>query len=359
MLTGLPARQLQADLKKYSNKPQYGFLPSDLDSLTPPPAGEAAFVIGPHPTSVNRLASARVAVTWGGAPSIRLTESLIQETWGKAPCVNDTDAGDHRDCVPEPPPATPGDYLDNLSFHLMYRLAYRNFGGNPVQESLVGNVTVKGGNSKPDHGAIRWYKFRNAGSSTTTPTVFQASTYDPDNAYRWMGSIAMDKDHNIALGYSKSSLSVKPSIFITGRLSTDPINTLGAEAQVQAGTGVQQAGGNRWGDYSAMTLDPVDQCTFYYTNEYLRRTASSIGLPASRRTDFHPVLLPQRGEHLPEPYFFTKQRPALWRHRYFEQWICRRDQLERCLLVFGSARNLHRNGCRRRPQLHVGLASLA
>ena len=270
MLKGLPARQLQADLKKYSNKPQFGFLPSDLDSLTPPPAGEAAFVIGPHPVSVNRLASARVAVTWGGAPRIRLTESLIAETWGIPPCVNDTDAGDHRDCVPEPAPALPGDYVDNLDFRLMYRLAYRNFGGNPVQESLVGNVTVKGGTSKPDHGAIRWYEFRNAGSSTTTPTVFQASTYDPDSAYRWMGSIAMDKDHNIALGFSKSSLSVIPSIFITGRLAADAPNTLGTEAQVTAGIGVQQGGGNRWGDYSAMTIDPVDQCTFYYTNEYLK-----------------------------------------------------------------------------------------
>ena len=271
MLKGLPARQLQADLKRYSNKPQFGFLPSDLDSLTPPPPGEAAFVIGPHPTSVNRLASARVAVTWGGAPRIKLTESLIAETWGLPPCVNDTDAGDHRDCVPQPAPATPGDYLDNLDFRLMYRLAYRNFGGNPVQESLVGNVTVNGGNSKPSHGAIRWYEFRNAGSSTTTPTVFQASTYDPDSAYRWMGSIAMDKDHNIALGYSKSSLSVIPSIFITGRLSGDAPNTLGTEAQVRAGLGVQTAGaGNRWGDYSAMTVDPVDQCTFYYTNEYLK-----------------------------------------------------------------------------------------
>jgi hypothetical protein len=271
MLKGLPARQLQADLRRYANKPQFGFLPSDLDSLTPPPAGEAAFVIGPHPTSTNRLTSARVAVTWGGAPRIRLTESLIAETWGIPPCVNDTDAQDHRDCVPQPAPATPTDYLDNLDFRLMYRLAYHNFGGNPVQESLVGNVTVKGGNSNPNHGAIRWYEFRNAGSSTTTPTVFQASTYDPDSAYRWMGSIAMDKDRNIALGYSKSSLSVKPSIFITGRLSTDPPNTLGAEAQVQAGIGVQTAGaGNRWGDYSAMTLDPVNQCTFYYTNEYLK-----------------------------------------------------------------------------------------
>ena len=274
MLKGLPARQLQADLKKYGNKPQDGMIPSDLDSLTPPPAGEAAFVIAPHPTTVNRLTSARVAVTWGGAPRIRLTEDVIQETWGVPPCVSDTDAGDHRDCVPEPAPATPTDYVDNLDARLMYRLAYRNFGGSPVQESLVGNITVPGANSNPKHGAIRWYEFRNAGSSTTTPTVFQASTYDPDSAYRWLGSIAMDKDHNIALGYSKSSLTVRPSIFITGRLSTDPLNTLGIESQVTAGLGVQTNtpvnAGNRWGDYSAMTLDPVDQCTFYYTNEYLQ-----------------------------------------------------------------------------------------
>jgi len=275
MLKGLPARQLQADLKKYSNKPQFGFLPSDLDSLTPPPAGEAAFVIGPNPATKNRLASTRVAVTWGAAPKIRLTENLIQESWDTAPCVNDTDVNDHRDCVPQPLPATPADDLDNLDFRFMYRLAYRNFGGNPVQESLVGNISVTGRNSTPKHGAIRWYEFRNAGSSTTTPTVFQSSTYDPDSAYRWMGSIAMDKDHNIALGYSKSSLTVLPSIFITGRLSSDPLNTLGAETEVKAGTGVQQVAnninpGNRWGDYSAMTVDPIDQCTFWYTNEYLK-----------------------------------------------------------------------------------------
>jgi Carboxypeptidase regulatory-like domain len=270
MLKGLSARQLQADLKKYSGKAQYGFLPSDLDSLTPPPAGEAAFVIGPDPASKTRLDSTRVAVTWGTTPTITLSETKISATWDVAPCVGNSSGKKDFNCVPEPAPAVAADYLDNLSFHLMYRLPYRNFGGNPVQESLVGNISVKGSASNPDHGAIRWYEFRNAGSSATTPTVFQASTYDPDTDYRWMGSIAMDKNGNIALGYSKSSLSVKPSIFITGRLSTDTPNTLGTEAQVQAGIGVQQAGGNRWGDYSAMTLDPVDQCTFYYTNEYLK-----------------------------------------------------------------------------------------
>jgi len=268
MLQGLTARQLQADLKKYSGKPQYGFLPSDLDSLTPPPAGEAAFVIGPDPVTNNSLDSTRVAVTWGATPTITLSETKISATWSVPPCVG-SPSNANFNCVPEPSPAVEADYLDNLSFHLMYRLPYRNFGGSPVQESLVGNISVKGSASNPKHGAIRWYEFRNAGSSSTTPSVFQASTYDPDNAYRWMGSIAMDKDHNIALGYSKSSTSIKPGIYVNGRLSTDPPNTMGAEATMVAGPGVQIGGGNRWGDYSAMTLDPVDQCTFFYTNEYL------------------------------------------------------------------------------------------
>jgi hypothetical protein len=273
MLQGLPARQVQKDLKRYGNKPQNGMLPSDLDSLTPPPAGEAAFVIAPDPSTTNKIDSTRVKVTWGANPTITLTETQIPASWDSAPCINDTDANNHRDCVPQPAPATPTDYLDNLDFRFMYRLAYRNFGGNPAQESLVANISVTGGPSKPKHGAIRWYEFRNAGGSTTTPTVFQASTYDPDSAYRWLGSIGMDKDHNIALGYSKSSLSIRPGIYITGRLSTDAPNTLGAEATVFAGSGVQlnsTGAGNRWGDYSAMTVDPIDQCTFYYTNEYLQ-----------------------------------------------------------------------------------------
>jgi hypothetical protein len=267
MLQGLPARQLQADLRKYNGRAQYGFLPSDLDSLTPPPAGEAAFVIGPDPVSNRNLDSTRVAVTWGNAPRITLTETRIAATWSVPPCVGSPSNADFN-CVPEPSPATAADYLDNLSFHLMYRLPYRNFGGSPVQESLVGNITVKGSASQPGHGAIRWYEFRNAGSSTATPTVFQAGTFDPDSAYRWMGSIAIDKDHNVALGYSKSSLSINPGIYVNGRLSTDPPNTMGAETTTIAGGGVQIDGFNRWGDYSAMTLDPVDQCTFFYTNEY-------------------------------------------------------------------------------------------
>ncbi|HEV2721585.1 MAG TPA: IPT/TIG domain-containing protein [Thermoanaerobaculia bacterium] len=264
MINGQPARMLSADLKKYGGYPQYGFLPADLDSDIPPPPGEAEFVLGPDSASTSLVDSARVAVTWGVTPSIALTETQISASWGIPPCVNNSYG---RDCVPQPPPSSGYDDLDNLDQHFMYRLAYRNFGGTPTQESIVANITVPGSASTPGHGAIKWFEFRNAGSSTTTPTVYQSGVFDPDNDYRWMGSIAMDKDHDIALGYSRSSTVTKPSIYVNGRLGTDPLNTLGTETLMQAGGGVQYSY-NRWGDYSSMTLDPVDQCTFWYTNEY-------------------------------------------------------------------------------------------
>ncbi|MEA2274694.1 MAG: hypothetical protein QOI98_3402, partial [Solirubrobacteraceae bacterium] len=268
MIAGLPARQVQKDLRKDGSTIQYGFLPADLDSVIPPPAGEASFVIGPNGEFTNQTDTTRVAVTWGTTPTIALTEAVITGTGITTPaCVTDSYG---RDCVPQPPPSSVYDYLDNISFHYMYRLAYRNFGGSPVQESLLVSAPTAGSASTPGHGAIQWIEFRNAGSSTATPTVFQSGTFDPDTSYRWLPSIAMDKDHNIALGYSKSSTTIKPGIYLTGRLGTDPVNAMGAETTMQAGAGSQTGAYNRWGDYSSMTLDPIDQCTFWYTNEYLK-----------------------------------------------------------------------------------------
>jgi hypothetical protein len=275
MIQGLPARMVSANLPTIGGPSgiQYGFLPADLDSATPPPAGEAQFLVGPDPALLTRIASTRVAVTWGATPSISplSTTRVTISSAGNAPCATTDSTNFPSSCVPQPSPATGTEYLDNLSFHFMYRLPYRNFGGTPVQESLVANVTANGTTGGTAHDAIRWYELRNAGSSTSAPSVFQYGTYDPDGSWRFMGSIAMDKDHNIALGYSKSSTSIKPGIYITGRLAGDASGTMGAETTVQAGGGVQTAdGGNRWGDYSAMTLDPIDQCTFWYTNEYLQ-----------------------------------------------------------------------------------------
>jgi hypothetical protein len=89
-----------------------------------------------------------------------------------------------------------------------------------------------------------------------------------------MGSIAMDKLGNIALGYSASSSSVYPSIRFTGRIPTDPLGTMESESSILAGSGSQNGNLHRWGDYSALTVDPADDCTFWYTNEYEKVSGS-------------------------------------------------------------------------------------
>jgi len=90
----------------------------------------------------------------------------------------------------------------------------------------------------------------------------------PDDTYRWMGSIAMDQAGDIALGYSASSSSIRPAIRYTGRTPNDPLGVMEDETSVLEGTGSQQPTLARWGDYSAMTIDPVDDCTFWFTTEY-------------------------------------------------------------------------------------------
>jgi hypothetical protein len=142
----------------------------------------------------------------------------------------------------------------------MYRLAYRNFG---THESLVVTHTVNGslGNA-----AIRWYEIRSPGAS---PAVFQQGTFSPNVTNRWLGSMAMDKVGDIAVGYSVSSATVNPGIRFTGRVTTDPPGLLESEANVVAGTAAQ-TGSTNWGDYSSMAIDPVDDCTFWYTNEYYK-----------------------------------------------------------------------------------------
>jgi hypothetical protein len=148
----------------------------------------------------------------------------------------------------------------------MFRLAYRKFAGF---ESVVGNFTV----SANAVAGIRWFELRNVTAGPVT--VNQESTYQPDTTWRWMGSAAMDKVGNLALGYSASSATINPQIRYAGRLVGDPLSTLPqAEVTLFTGTGSQSGTGNRWGDYSAMTIDPVDDCTFWYTQEYYVATGT-------------------------------------------------------------------------------------
>ena len=134
---------------------------------------------------------------------------------------------------------------------------------------MVGNYTVSSGGVA----GIRWFELRNVTAGPVT--VAQESTYQPDTTWRWMGSAAMDQDGNIAIGYSASSATIFPQLRYAGRLATDPLNVLGqGEATLFAGTGSQTGTGSRWGDYSSLTVDPVDDCTFWFTSEYYATTSS-------------------------------------------------------------------------------------
>jgi len=225
-----------------------GLLPADLDGTTAPPAGSPNYMVYYGTNSLNLY---KFHVDFGTPANSTFTgPTVINVAAFNALCGGGT-------CVPQPGTTNT---LDSLADRLMFRLAYRNFG---THESLVVNhsVAVSGG------GGVRWYEIQNPSG---TPSVAQQGTYAPDSTYRWMGSVAMDKAGDLAVGYSKSSSSVNPSIAFAGRVPTDPSGTLEAETSVVSGTGSQTGTLTRWGDYSAMTVDPTDDCTFWYTQEYIK-----------------------------------------------------------------------------------------
>jgi hypothetical protein len=234
------------------------FLPADLDGSTLPPAGAPNTFLG-FPSAnaypvyhfhVDFTTPSNSTFTNFDAPAAAGFTSLCPNTIS---------------CIPEAGVSST-DQLDGIGDRLMFRLAYRNFGDH---ESLVGNYSVSSGGVA----AIRWFELR--GVTAGPVTVFQESTYQPDNTSRWLGSAAMDGHGNLAIGFSASGPAIHPQIRYAGRLVTDPINTLSqGETHLFDGTGSQTGSGNRWGDYSSLTVDPVDDSTFWYTNEYYAATTS-------------------------------------------------------------------------------------
>ena len=273
MLNGDPATFQYFDVADI-NLNYGGLLPSHLmGSATPPPGAPNTF--------------ASVDMNWSGTDDVlHLFEFHVDWNtpahstfaWVRDLLVAPFDwhfdgSGGPRNNWDIPQPGTAVE-LDSLSDRLMMHLWYRNFG---THESLVTNHTVNVGGI-PDHAGIRWYEVRGGAIDTTfaDAVLHQQGTYAPDGEHRWMGSIAQDHAGNIALGYSVSSGSVSPAIRYAGRLAGDPVDTLPqAEAEIIAGGGSQTHTSARWGDYSAMSVDPVDDCTFWYTQEYIAVTGSA------------------------------------------------------------------------------------
>jgi hypothetical protein len=245
-----------------------GLLPADIDGVRQPKEDATIPIVGtqddnaPYGATIDALNIWELAIQWNANPTASLTFAAqipVAPFNSMFPC-----APTARDCLPEPGISNPAQFLDILSYRQRptWRLAYRNFG---TYEAMVTNQSVE---ALPGIAGERWYEIRRTNGQYT---LYQQGTYAPnDGVDRWMGSIAMDAQGNMALGYSVvNGVTVFPGIRYTGRLAGDALGqmTLG-EGTVIDGTGVQRTTNSRWGDYTAMSVDPTDDCTFWYVNEY-------------------------------------------------------------------------------------------
>lgn len=261
MLGGLPATMQYVDLASVDIN-LGGMLPADLDGPAPPPGSPGYFVQVDDDAwgyAPDRLQLWRFNVDWANPSASTFTGPSTM-----AVAAFDSDlCGYSRTCIPQP---GTGATVDAMADRLMYRLQYRNFG---THESLVVNHTVDA--DATDHAAVRWYEIRDP---RTTPSVYQQGTYAPDTDHRWMASAALDASGNMALGFSVSGAATAPSVRYTGRLAGDPPGAMTqGEADIVIGAGSQTHASGRWGDYSMMAVDPVDGCTFWYTQQYYGATS--------------------------------------------------------------------------------------
>jgi len=225
-----------------------GYLPSDLDGSTLPPSGSSGVFLTFETLSSLRYYRLSPNFANPGSSTLSAPTDIAVASFSEA-CGGGT-------CIPQ---SGTSQLLDSLGDRPMYRLAYRNFGDH---DALVFNHSVAAGSSV----GLRWYELRSPLAGAFT--LYQQGTFAPDSTYRWMGSAAMDQAGDIAVGYSASSSSLFPAIRYTGRTPADALGTMRTETSLLGGAGSQTGGLSRWGDYTALRIDPSDDCTFWYTNQY-------------------------------------------------------------------------------------------
>ncbi|MCP4153054.1 MAG: hypothetical protein GY757_35305 [bacterium] len=229
----------------------YSLLPSNAKSATAPPSSAPNYM---YCLDANE---------WGSGHSDALCVWKYDVDWNNAgnttwtgPTVLGTAAFSlTASQVPQKDTSTT---LDTLYGRLMYPSFYRNFGSyESVYLCHVADTSSRR--------AMRWYEVR---INNGTSSIYQQSTYSPDSNHRWMGSIGADRFGNMLMGYSESSSNMFPAISYAGRMASDPLNTLTEGENTMVSGGGSQTLYNRWGDYSTMSIDPVDDETFWYTQEY-------------------------------------------------------------------------------------------
>lgn len=252
MLNGLVANSFCVDFDE-----SYGIVfAASIDSAKLPPDGVNGYN---YAASVDVYGSRNTLWIWKMSFTDQFISlepvSLLVDTF-TLPCDDAT-----TPCIQQPE----GEGLDSLADRVMYRVPYNAFSG---YESILVTHTVRQPEGLNNQVAMNWYEVRTKNDGQVY--VYQQGTQNPDDTNRWMGSIAMNVDGDIVLGYSVSSTELYPGIRYAYRHATDEVGTFNSnEMLIVDGTGYQNNTYHRWGDYSCMQVDPVDQKTFWYSQQYI------------------------------------------------------------------------------------------
>ncbi|MGA9527718.1 MAG: choice-of-anchor D domain-containing protein [Terriglobales bacterium] len=248
MLTGDPTAAMLCQTTPDS---EGSYLPSDMDGPTPPVDGTPGLFITWQNNDPGQLYLRTLALNFAAGTATLGGPTVISTANTTLTC-----GGNAGDCVPQEGTTQE---LDTLGDRLMYRFAIRHFADH--DRAVVNHAVTSGSQA-----AIRWYELYDPAGAVT---LNQQSTFAPDSTYRWMASLAEDQTQDIGMGYSASSSTIYPAIRFTGRIPTDSVNTMESEATILNGTGSQVGSyAYRWGDYTAMQVDPSDDCTFWYVDQY-------------------------------------------------------------------------------------------
>jgi hypothetical protein len=265
MLSGAPATMQSFSVPGLSGFGFQALTPADLDGSNAPPSGSPAYFArhkddevhvssGGDDPATDIIELWEVAIDWATPANSTLTgpTEIAVADFDSHLCGLTSFV-----CFPQPLSSTK---LDPLREVIMWRLQYRNFGSH---QALLGNFVTDA--TGEDVGGIRWFELRNTGGGWD---LHQEGTYSPDDDNRWMGSIAMDGLGNVALAYNVTNdTNVFPGIRFTGRESSDALGLM-SQAETDLIAGTDSSSSNRYGDYSAMSVDPEDDCTFWFTGQF-------------------------------------------------------------------------------------------
>ena len=250
--------------------------PADIEGTTPPPVGAPEYYVSIQNPVLDGVTTTsdsfnlwQFHVDWSNPANSTFTQSTVPVTSYQPGCYL-PNAPTNTACVPEPTTSTTANFIDSVGDRFMFRFSYRNFG---TYQSYLASHTVQVGSGSGGQTGIRWYELRGSG----VPALFQSGTISPDtNLYRFIPSITQDLGGNAAVGYSTSSAANHPGI----AASWWNLNSQSTPTEITLFNGTaDQENTYRWGDYTDMTVDPVNGCTFWYVNEYFNTNQIGTGKP--------------------------------------------------------------------------------